>query len=192
MDAGRVQQEDAGAADLPPAAEVVVGVVGRTFGRRGEVFVEPRNGAPDRFDGIRSVRVGRPGSGATIRREIRSARILRGRPVLGLEGVEDIGTAESLRGYELRIAESERASLPEGVFYFDELIGCRAESPAGATIGEVAGVEEAGGGILLVVRLAGGGGDALVPFVERICPVVDPAARRIVMDPPDGLLEVNG
>ncbi len=190
MGAGRMLDGGAGGRESRPVAEVVVGIIGRTFGRRGEVFVEPLNGSPERFSGIRFIRVGRPGI-AAVRREILSSRVLKGRPVLRFDGVEDIGSAEALRGHELRVPESEREPLPEDAFYFDELVGCQAESPAGASIGEVAAVEEAGGGVLLVVRRPDGG-EALIPFVASICPVVDSAARRIVMDPPDGLLGVNG
>jgi ribosomal 30S subunit maturation factor RimM len=35
------------------------------------------------------------------------------------------------------------------------------------------------------------GGDVLIPLVQTICVVIDTAARRIVVDPPEGLLEVN-
>ncbi len=177
--------------DAPaPGADIAIGVVGPAFGRRGEVFVEPLNGDPERFGALRSARVGRPG-GPAVSREIASCRVLKGRPALRFAGVEDISAAEALRGHELRIAESEREELPEGVFYFDELIGCRAESAAGESFGEVVGVSEAGGGSLLVLRRADGG-ESLIPFVEGICPVVDPEAGRIVMDPPDGLLRMNG
>jgi len=44
-------------------------------------------------------------------------------------------------------------------------------------------------GSLLVVD--GADGEVLIPLVSNICTVVEPAARRIVIDPPEGLIEVN-
>jgi ribosomal 30S subunit maturation factor RimM len=37
----------------------------------------------------------------------------------------------------------------------------------------------------------GARGEVLIPLVAPICTDVDPAARRIVIDPPDGLIEAN-
>ncbi len=193
MSDGRMAESEPGAGEPATASgvsEVVVGVIGRAFGRRGEVFVEPLNGDPERFSGVRYLGVAVPGEPAR-RMEVLSSRILKGRPVLRFEGADDVSGAEALRRREIRMPESELEELAEDAFYFHELIGCRAESVSGEPLGEVAGVEEAGGGLLLVLRRPDGG-ESLVPFVEGICPEVDPAARRILMDPPEGLLGVNG
>ena len=46
----------------------------------------------------------------------------------------------------------------------------------------------AGANVLVVAR---GDDEIFVPFAEPICLRVDPADRVIVIDPPDGLLELN-
>lgn len=172
-----------------PPAEVVIGRVARPFGRRGEVVVEPLSDGCDRFFDLETAEVGLPGAEG-VRRALASVRILKGRPVVRFDGVADIAAAEALRRSEIRIREEERARLGAGRFYFDDLVGCRAEDPGGDPLGEVTGVEDTAGPCLLVLRREDGG-EALVPFVEAICPEVDLEAARIVMALPEGLAEVN-
>ena len=100
------------------------------------------------------------------------------------------GTAgTALAGLEVFVAEADFRRLDEGLFYDFEVIGCRVVTRDGAEVGEVAGILPAGGPILLVVRR--GEGEVYVPFTETICVNVDPEAKEILIDPPDGLLELN-
>jgi ribosomal 30S subunit maturation factor RimM len=39
--------------------------------------------------------------------------------------------------------------------------------------------------------VSGGRGDVMIPLAAEICVSVDPAAHRIVVNPPEGLLELN-
>ena len=57
-------------------------------------------------------------------------------------------------------------------------------------VGTVRDVQFGSGVPLLVVDDAGA--EVLIPFTEAFCRRVDVAAKRIVIDPPEGLLEVNG
>ena len=75
------------------------------------------------------------------------------------------------------------------MFYRHDLVGCRVETTGGAAVGDVTAVEGDLGASRLVVK--GTGGDVLIPLAQAICPVIDIAARRIVVDPPEGLLELN-
>jgi 16S rRNA processing protein RimM len=68
-------------------------------------------------------------------------------------------------------------------------MGSRVVTVGGADVGEVEALLEAGGQTLLVVRR--GGEDVYVPFVEPILVRFDAETREIVIDPPDGLLELN-
>ena len=175
------------------AADVVIGQVVRPFGRRGEVFVEPLTDDPGRFFEIGSAEIG-PSDQPGTRRGLESVRIHKGRPVIRFDGITDIASAEMLRGMEVRIREAERAPLPEGRYYSDQLVGCQAETEAGAPLGEIVGTLDTAGPSLLVLRGPDGSED-LIPFVEALCVLVEPPAEetagRVVLNVPDGLLGLN-
>ena len=98
--------------------------------------------------------------------------------------------AEALAGRELRVPVERLAPLPAGTFYRHDLVGCRVETRDGRTVG-------IGRRRRRDARAAAGwwcdgdGGEVLIPLVAEICTAIDPAAKRIVIDPPDGLLELN-
>jgi 16S rRNA processing protein RimM len=97
--------------------------------------------------------------------------------------------AEALAGLELRVPPGELEPLPPGMYYRHDLVGCRVETTGGETVGEVTAVEGDMASSRLVLRTASG--EVLIPVAEAICVNIDTAARRIVIDPPDGLLDVN-
>jgi 16S rRNA processing protein RimM len=122
-------------------------------------------------------------------REIRDVRFHQGRPVLSLEGIETMDDAEALAGAELKIAASRLPPLPSGVFYRHDLVGCEVRDVHGSRIGQVTAVEGSLERSRLVV--AGEHGEVLIPLVAEICTSVDPEARKIVVRPPAGLIDLN-
>jgi 16S rRNA processing protein RimM len=165
----------------------LVGRIARAHGNRGQVIINPETDFPDeRF---------RPGaelfveSGGVKALTLTSVRFQNGRPVLGIAGVDTMDDAEALAGLELRVPADWLAPLPDGTFYRHDLIGCRVETRAGQPVGVVQDVEGSLGGSRLVVT--DGSGDILIPLAAEICTVIDPVAKRIVIDPPEGLLEAN-
>lgn len=112
-----------------------------------------------------------------------------GRLLVRFEGVADRSAAESLRGALLMVDPTELppAADPEE-FYDHQLVGLAVALVDGRPIGTVADVLHGPGGDLLVVAREGAN-EALVPFVHQIVPIVDVTAGRIVVDPPEGLLD---
>ena len=167
----------------------LVGRIARAHGIRGQVIVNPETDFPaERF---------RPGAELFIQRggkvepvTVAAARFHGGRPIIALNGVASVNDAEGLAGLELRVPAGWLPLLPSGTYYRHDLIGCRVETTAGELVGIVEDVEGAIGGNRLVVTDAGGA-EVLIPLATEICPVIDPAAKRIVVDPPEGLLEAN-
>jgi 16S rRNA processing protein RimM len=167
---------------------LVVGRIARVHGLRGDVVVTPETDFPEeRFREGAEVFVDR-GAGPE-RLVIRSSRAHLGRPILGFEGIESVEAAEALGRGDLRVPEDAVAPLPEGVFHHHALVGCVVTTTSGEQVGTVARVEGSMASSLLVVD--GPRGEVLVPFVSAICVAIDPAARRIVIDPPEGLVEAN-
>jgi len=170
---------------------ILVGVVARTHGNRGEVIVNPQTDFPEeRFhDGAQLMTRRNDGSPATL--EVVTMRMHQGRPVILFEGIGSMDDAELLAGLELRVAEDDGDTelLDEGEFFHRDLIGCAVVTESGDSIGEVTAVEGDRAQTRLVVRSRRN--EVLIPLAEAIC-TVDLAARRITVRPPEGLLELNG
>jgi len=168
---------------------VLVGRVARSHGNRGQVIVDPATDFPEERFKQGSVLLTQRG-GVIEALTVESVRFHRGRPIIGLAGVATMDAAEALAGSELRIDAEALQPLPPGLFYRHDLIGCSVETPRGESIGVVTGVEGDGAGSRLIVP-SGSGGEVLIPLAEGICLEVDTARRKIVVEPPDGLLDLN-
>ena len=178
--------------DRDPAGDdlILVGRIARVHGLRGDVVITPETDFLDeRFaPGAELLRRKADKTVETLR--VETVSVYKGRPIVGFEGLDSIEDAERLGRVELWIRAADRAALPDGEFYHDALIGCRVETTDGKEVGTVSRVEGPRGMSLLVVK-GEGAREMLVPLAEAICPVIDPAARRIVINPPEGLLELN-
>jgi 16S rRNA processing protein RimM len=166
----------------------LVGRIARAHGIRGQVVVNPETDFPDeRFRPGAELFVERKGRVQALR--LTSVRFQHDRPVIGIEGVETMSDAEQFAGCELRVPVADLAQLPEGTFYRHDLIGCRVETPAGDAIGVVNDVEGTLGGSRLIVD--GAGGEIQIPLATEICTTIDVERKRIVVNAPEGLLDLN-
>jgi 16S rRNA processing protein RimM len=165
-----------------------VGRIARAHGIRGHVVVNLATDFPEeRFRPGAELFIERNGSVEAL--TLTTVRFQRDRPVIGIVGVETMNDAEALAGHELRVPRERLARLPAGTFYRHDLVGCRVETVTGEAIGTVTDVEGSLEGSRLVV--AARGGEVLIPLASAICTEIDPEAGRILIDPPEGLLDVN-
>src|SRR6187402_1955818 len=122
---------------------ILVGVIARTHGNKGEVVVNPKTDFPEeRFQAGASLMTrGRDGEPATL--EVVTMRMHQGRPVILFKGIASMNDAELLAGLELRVEEDQRdvERLDDGEFYHRDLIGCAVVTEGGEAIGEVTAVE---------------------------------------------------
>ena len=167
---------------------VLVGRIARPHGVRGQVIVNPETDfVDDRF--VSGATMWVRSSHGEEALTIASARVQNGRPVIAFDGFASIEDVERLAGLELRIPEESLQALGAGTYYQHQLVGCAVETVDGLRIGEVSRVDGGAGGSLLTVR--GARGEVLIPFAQHICVDVDVEGRRIRIDPPEGLLELN-
>jgi 16S rRNA processing protein RimM len=170
---------------------ILIGVVARTHGNRGEVVVNPETDFPDErfYEGAQLMARAVDGSPSTL--EVVTMRMHQGRPVILFKGIASMNDAELLAGTELRVAAdaSDADRLEPGEYYHRDLIGCDVVTEAGESIGQVTAVDDGHGQTRLVVRSRRN--EVLIPLADAIC-TVDIAAKRITVRPPEGLLEVNG
>lgn len=112
----------------------------------------------------------------------------RGAVLAEVEGIGDRDAAAALKGTKLYLERSALPAPADGEFYWDDLVGLRAELIGGTALGEVVAVHDYGGGASLEVKRETGA-PVMVPFTNRAVPVVDLEAGRLVIDPPEGLFE---
>lgn len=166
---------------------VLLARVRRARGIRGEVVVETFGSRPDRFQpGLKLFLSQDAGDREAL---VERAWVHNGELVLKLVGADTRNDAEALRGAELRIPVEDRPPAPEGEYYLSDLIGCRIERPDGSLVGEVVGWHDYGASPLLDVR--NGDREFLVPFAEAFYRVVDVDGKRIVMELPEGIEDVD-
>ncbi len=120
---------------------------------------------------------------------VRASRPHGTRVLLSFEGVEDIDAARILCGGELSVEEEDAAPMAEGFYYSHQIEGWLCEMPSGDVAGTVLRLERTAAGALMAIRTPSGR-EALVPFVSPIVVSIDEPGRRVVIDPPEGLLEI--
>lgn len=163
--------------------DVLVGVVGRAHGIKGEVAVNIRTDEPERRFAPGAVFVTTRGP-----LTVTSTRWHHERLLVRFAGVPDRTAAEQLRGLGLRVDVSahDRPDDPEE-FYDHQLVGLQAESPDGARLGEVTEVLHLPMQDVLVLRRERD--ERMVPFVAELVPEVDLAAGRVVVAELPGLFD---
>lgn len=167
---------------------VLVGHVARAHGRMGEVVVNPHTDFPgERFAPGAVLHTRRQGQDERL--TVSVMRLHQGRPLVAFEGITTMTDAEALAGLELRVPEHELTPLPEGTYYEHALVGCEVVTVGGRELGVVRTVEGSAGGARLVID--SGAGEVQIPLARDICVEIDVAGRRITVDPPEGLLELN-
>ncbi len=167
--------------------QLVVGRIGKAHGVRGEVSVDVRTDDPERRFVVGSRLDSDPDRGAL---EILSVRPHHGRLLVAFAGVADRNAAEALRGTMLVVDSSTTGEAGPGEYWSHELVGLRVELADATVLGELAEVVHTPGADLLAIRRTDGG-EVLIPFVAAMVPTVDIAAGRVVVDPPDGLLDLG-
>jgi 16S rRNA processing protein RimM len=167
----------------PDAGWVTIALLGKTRGNRGEITALALSSRPERFQDLDEVHL----FGTGDRFEVESTWFHDGTLIFKFRGVDTIADAERLSGAEVRVPLSERIALEPDEFFESDLIGCEIiDRRSGECLGRVSGWQEAGGSGLLEID-----NDWLIPFARKICLEIDPAARRIAVELPEGLKDLN-
>ena len=192
---------------LDPAREwTVLAHLLRPQGRKGELLADLFIDSPDRFADHPHVFLAAPGfSGPES--FARAAEVTgswlpsgknQGRIVLAFAGVDSISAAETLQGLDVIIPISDRLPLEDGAEYVEDLIGCTVFDGA-AQVGILASIEfstaadgrRLSGVAPLLTVVTKGGNEVLIPYVNQFLHSVDTKSRRIEMNLPPGLLDLN-
>jgi 16S rRNA processing protein RimM len=174
--------DPAGSDDLVVIARAV-----RTHGLKGEIVAELLTDFPERFEDLEELILVSPSGDRNVV-QLEDSWFQKDRVVLKLAGCDDVDSAKQFVGYEFAVEESERVPLEEGEFYDWELEGCTVKV-GDKSIGQVRSVMRTGGTEILVIT-DDSGKEQLVPLAAEIVVEIDKAARVILIDPPDGLLDL--
>ncbi len=166
------------------AGWIAVGGIVKVHGLKGEVAVELLTDFPERFAPGATLQIRRAGGAGPIR--IESARPHKGRLLVRFEGVMDATAAEALVGCDLCVLPADVPARPDDYFFHFELEGFEVVDAGGRVLGQAGELGGQPGLPLLSVRTPSGDRD--VPFTYPILVAIDREARRIVLDPPEGLL----
>jgi len=177
---------------VPEPEFLVVGHLAKPHGTKGEMLIRPLTDRPEEVfaEGLR-VFVGddRGGMGkAPQERVLELARPYKRGWRVKLAGVDDRTTAEELAGRYVLLPAEEIGEPEEGEFFYHQLLGLEVVTESGEVVGRVREVYDTEPRHLLEVK--GEGRVHLVPFDQSIVTAVDLDAGRLVIDPPEGLLEL--
>ncbi len=174
--------DDAASSELVIIARAV-----KPRGLKGEIVAELLTDFPERFEDIDEVVLVSP-SGERSTKRLEDYWFQNDRVVLKLSGYDDVETAKKLVGFEFAVPESERVPLPADHYYDWELEGCTVKV-GDDSIGQVKSVLKTGGAEILVI-VDNSGKELLIPLADSIVVEVDLSRKTIVVDPPEGLLDL--
>lgn len=174
--------ENAASSELVTIARAV-----RPRGLKGEIVAELLTDFPDRFEDVEELILVSPHGERTTKR-LENYWFQNDRVILKLAGYDDVEAAKELVGFEFAVPESERVPLPADHYYDWELEGCTVKVGA-ESIGTVNSVLKTGGTEILVVADESGN-ERLIPLVDSIVVEIDAVGKTIVVDPPEGLLDL--
>lgn len=165
---------------------VILAVLIRPRGIRGEIVADTLAGGADRYKSLDEVTVLDPAGKVKAVYGLEDVWPHQGRLVFKLAGVDSMNDAEAFRGCQVVVPRSERAPLEEGAFYYSDLAGClMVDDATGEPIGKVLGWVDTGGPGVLEVE-----GGLLVPFARSICVSIKPEEKLIRVTLPEGLREL--
>jgi len=167
---------------------IAIARIVRPRGNRGEVLADLYTDNPARVDHLEEVWL-ELSEGVRERFVLENAWLHNGRQVLKFAGIDSISEAEKLVGAWVEVERDRAVKLPEGSYFDHDLVGCLVSDPGGAILGKVIDVLHVPGHDQWVVESERG--EFFIPAVEEFCREVNIAEKKIVVDVPEGLIDLN-
>jgi 16S rRNA processing protein RimM len=183
--------------DSSNAAFITIARVAKIQGRVGEVAAELYTDFPERFEQRRTLYAWTAESNQRRELHLEDYWPHKGGMVFKFEGVDSIEEAEKLLRSEIQIPAEQRAELEPGAFYVSELLGClvvevsQAEQGVERKVGSVVDVNFGAGTAPLLIVNDDSGREFMIPFVESFTKKLDLKGKRIEMQLPEGMLELD-
>jgi 16S rRNA processing protein RimM len=165
---------------------ITIGRVVKPWGVRGEVKIEPLTDFPDRFRGLTAAWLVSP-QGREEQAAIASVQYRNGAPYLLFAGFDSPEKARMLNGWFVKVPEEQAVPLPEGTWYWFELMGMEVVAENGDVLGTIVDIFETGSNDVYVVKR--GRNEIYLPATREIVKEVDRTTRRMTVHMMDGLVD---
>ena len=171
-----------------PSSFITIARIVRTRGNKGEILVESLTDFPDRFDTLEEVWL-EFDNGSLQKIALDFTWEHKGRRIFKFTGIDTISSAEKLVGCMVQIPREQAVRLPAGTYFDHDLVGCSVDDTQGKHLGFVEDILRISGNNQLVVK--NGSREFLIPAVKRICTRISIEKKEILVDPPEGLLDLD-
>ncbi len=163
---------------------ITIGRFGRPRGVSGDLYIIPATDDPERF--LELSEIVAVGEGKRKKLQFESVEIIGGRPVARVKGVRSREEATLLTNLSIEIPIEQVRALPEGSYYQFDLVGCKVVGTDGTDYGVIEEILFYPASDLYRIK-SERFGEVLMPVVDRFVVEIDVDARRVVIQPPDGL-----
>lgn len=163
-----------------------IGKIVNTHGIKGEVKIKRITDFAERFAVGNTVYI-------EIENEYKALKIAQHRmhknmDLVQFEGYDNINDVEGMKTAFLYIKKEQLTSLDEGEYYYYEIIGCTVETHTGEIVGVIDHILAPGANDVWVVKTANRK-EILIPYIDSIVKSVDVEAKKVIIEPMEGLLE---
>ena len=172
-----------------PDSRLRIGQITGTHGVRGEMNVLPLTDDPRRFSKLKDVFILDASGKEFARLRIEGVKYASNKVILKLEGIDDMDAALRLKSRFLAVDRADAVRLPKDSYFICDVIGCAVCDMEGGLLGSVTDVLQTGANDVYVVKREGMK-DLLIPAIRSIIREVDITARRVVVQIPEGLLDL--
>lgn len=166
---------------------VLIGKVVATHGIRGQLRVAPYSGDAESILSYHTIVLKGP-DGESDSYEVAGSSVHGKKVIVSLASFHNINQVEHLVGREIFVKREQLPELPEGEYYWCDLIGLKVLTLGGEHLGELSDILAAGGNDVYIVRT--GEKEYLIPAVEDIVAEINIAEGTMTVDPPEGLLDL--
>ena len=169
----------------------LVGKIVNTQALRGEVRVMATTDFPEERFKIGATLAIFNGNKLVEMVEVDGHRLHKNFNLLHFKGKDNINDVEKFKGFDLKVAGTEREAdeLDENEFYYDDIIGLEVYTTGEIYLGKVREITSLPSNDVWAIQRPNKGKDILIPYIEDIVLEIDLDDNRVVIDPMDGLID---
>jgi 16S rRNA processing protein RimM len=171
----------------PEDRYILIGTVGKAQGLRGEVNIHPLSDQPENLEAYDALVLVDKRGKLSPKLTITKFRVHKGKAIILFDRVVDRTHAEQLAGMGVLLAREDLPELAEDEFYWHQITGLPVKTVDGRYLGTMISVFSNGAQDIMVI--SEDDQEFLVPLTKGI--IVEQSDTLLVIDPPEGLLEIN-